>query len=578
MSARVYRYGLLAPTEGAALVREQMRAAHRYQNDLIAIERGRREAFRAVMSSDTRIAEAERAVADADARVLELLEAAKRARVESRSKADAADVRAAIAEARAARAAAVRALRELRPIVREELRPRIAEVDDRAHGLQLSARAHCGVYWGTYLLSEAAAEQARKSPMDPRFQRWDGSGQVSVQLQGGATIAEVTSGTDTRLRWPAYVEGTRKAKRTELTMRVGSDEKGRPVWSRWPMVYHRPLPDGAIVKRVIVTLRMRGPREEWSCEVTLDTAACTLRPTAPETSVAVHVGWRSDDGGIRVATWRGSDGASGTIVCPDRVRSGLAKSESLRSIRDRNLDELRARMVSDRETWPEWLREQTTSLHQWRSPARFAALARRWKAHGVEAEHTESYGALEAWRYNDVHLWRWEHDQRLSSERYRREVYRIAAAQLAARYRRLILSDTNWAELAAVPEAGDGAPALRDEARAQRVVAAPSRLVEALVSAMGETVYVSATDITRTCRSCGAIEDGEGFERACSACGVVRDVDEAAAATMLDRERSGAWAYARTARKGEEASKIKEVRAKKWAGKCIKNGEPVAAE
>lgn len=558
MSTRVYRYGLLAPTEGAELVRQQMRLAHRYQNDLISIERGRREAYRALMSTDTRIADAEREVAEADARVVELVDTAKRARVERRTRDDAAEIRDAVAKAREAKREAVARLRELRPIVREEMRPRLAEQDARAHELTLSARAHCGVYWGTYLLAEAAAEQARKSAMDPRFQRWDGSGQVSVQLQGGASIAEVTSGTDTRLRWPTYVEGSRKAKRTELAMRVDSDERGKPVWARWPMVYHRPLPEGAIVKRVVVTLRMRGPREEWSCEVTLDTAACALRVAPADGTVAVHLGWRSATGGaVRVATWHGSDGATGTIECPERVRSGFAKSESIRSIRDRNLDELRARLVEARESWPEELRAETSSMHQWRSPARFASLARR---------HPEIDG-LEAWRYNDHHLWRWEHDQRLSSERYRREVYRIAAAELSRRYRRLVLSDTNWAELAVVPEAGDGAPALRDEARAMRVEAAPSRLAEALVSAMHETVYVSSQDITSACRVCGTVEDGDTFERTCSGCEAQWDVDEAAAETMLDRERSGAWSWARGARKGEEVSKVREVRAKKWAGK-----------
>ena len=34
---RVFRYGLLAPTEGAEVVRAQMRAAHRYRNTAVAV-------------------------------------------------------------------------------------------------------------------------------------------------------------------------------------------------------------------------------------------------------------------------------------------------------------------------------------------------------------------------------------------------------------------------------------------------------------------------------------------------------------------------------------------------------------
>lgn len=41
---KVYQFGLMDPVQNASIVVEQMRAAHRYRNDLIAIERGRRAA------------------------------------------------------------------------------------------------------------------------------------------------------------------------------------------------------------------------------------------------------------------------------------------------------------------------------------------------------------------------------------------------------------------------------------------------------------------------------------------------------------------------------------------------------
>jgi hypothetical protein len=48
---RVYKYGCLAPTAGADMVRAQLRAAHEYRNDLIAIERGRRWAMRQILDA-----------------------------------------------------------------------------------------------------------------------------------------------------------------------------------------------------------------------------------------------------------------------------------------------------------------------------------------------------------------------------------------------------------------------------------------------------------------------------------------------------------------------------------------------
>lgn len=567
MTTRVYRYGLLAPTENGDLVRQQMRLGHRYQNDLIAIERGRRLAFAAVMSSDTRIAEAEAKITEIEAKITEAVERARQARVARRSKADTDETKAEIRALKASKAAAVLELRAIKPLVQSDLRPRIAEVDARAHELQISARAHCGVYWGTYLLAEAAAEQAAKTTKgELKFQRWDGSGQVSVQLQGGADIDDVVGDSDTRIRWPEYVEGTRKAKRTELVMRVSSD-KGAPVWARWPMVYHRPLPTNARIKRVIVSLRMRGPREEWSVEVTIDASTCRLRDRPDGGKVAVHLGWRKEaSGNVRVATWLGDDGDTGTIECPERVLTGLEKSESLRSIRDRNLDELRARLVSARDGWPEWLRDATSSLHQWRSPGRFVALAQRWKAAGVAPEHASDYGAIEAWRYNDHHLWRWEHDQRLNSTRYRREVYRIAVAALSKRYRRAILMEAEWAEMAKLPGIGEGAPDLPDEARAQRVETAPYVLTEALHSAMTEVVWVDPSYLSQACRHCDHKDTGDTWVRECTSCGKARDIDQAAVRTMLDLEEAGAWSWKKGGAK-DDSGKVREIRAPKWAKK-----------
>src|SRR5277367_5369365 len=56
---RVYKYGLLPPTLNEALVRSQMRNAHRYRNQLVEIERGRRAAVRAVYSSHPTLTELE---------------------------------------------------------------------------------------------------------------------------------------------------------------------------------------------------------------------------------------------------------------------------------------------------------------------------------------------------------------------------------------------------------------------------------------------------------------------------------------------------------------------------------------
>src|SRR3990172_8746085 len=219
-------------------------------------------------------------------------------------------------------------------------------IDEVAAGLRRNARAYCRVHWGTYQLIEAADDQSRKDldlydydgPCDPRFARWNGNGQVSVQIIKGLDVAAVHDGTQVRigrvdagLAWESPVRSERRRfARTYLEVRVGTDEHRGPVWASWPMVQHRPLPAGRL-KRVTVSRRMRGPREEGSCEITLDTERAPRVGVVG--AVAIDIGWRlMPGGGIRVASWLGTDGESGELRVEPEIVSGLQKVESLSSI------------------------------------------------------------------------------------------------------------------------------------------------------------------------------------------------------------------------------------------------------
>jgi len=75
-------------------------------------------------------------------------------------------------------------------------------VNAYASVLVRSLRAASGLSgsWGSYLLVEAAVDSAKQHPEEPRFRRWDGTGRVGVQLQGGLSVDDVLAGIDTRLR------------------------------------------------------------------------------------------------------------------------------------------------------------------------------------------------------------------------------------------------------------------------------------------------------------------------------------------------------------------------------------------
>lgn len=415
--------------------------------------------------------------------------------------------------------------------------------------------------WGTLQLVQDAAIAASASmplyrdaePCDPKFKRWNREGAVGVQLhqkgeeKAGLRVDEVMSregdaanwlyvarvrsgsGAATPPRTPAVAvararnaaaraaaierRGMHLRQRDQhLAMRVASEGR-EPVMARWPIKMHRPLPSGAIVKRAAIYRRMIGPREEWSCAITLDVPPRTI--SAARGTVAVELGWhdsREARGGIRVARWIDDEGNGGQLVLDAGsrgaanevgvgTRSAICKADEIRSGRDRDFDRARAELVADlrRLGVPGWMRALTVRrgvdtpseaqalahVAKWKSAARLAALALRWRQNRFGGDG-EAFARLEAWRYHDRHLWAWESSQRKGSARRRRDDYRRAAASLADRYARVVFADVAFSEMSRRPDA-DGDPHIAAVAKNQKD-AAPGELrlaVQQAVAARG---------------------------------------------------------------------------------------------
>jgi len=589
-NVRVYRFGLLPPNENAELVRKQMRLAHAYRNTLTEIERGRRAALRAAMSEYTDISELESSVAAAAEAEENAARAARAAKSRDRSATAPSDLRDALKAAREARKAITRTLRERRRALRADPTVIAATdaINERAAELQRSAREYCDVYWGSYLLVEDAAQASRKMPLydgaeanDPRFSRYRGEGHVSVQLQGGLPIKDAFSD-DTRLRIRTGLPATRKKNGTPLTgrrskhrsmllLRIGSEERD-PIWASWPMIMHRPIPDGSIIKRTTVSVRLRGPREEWSCEITVELPV-PIKRTCGHGAVAIDLGWRLMGTEIRIGMWRGDDDAAGELRLSADLIGALRKADELRSIRDQRFNLVREVLVRWLATQdvPEWLQFATRTLSDWRSPARLAALAKRWRANRWDGD-TDGYEPLEAWRYRDHHLWAWEESQRTKSLRHRREVYRIFAADLARKYGIIVLENFDLRPIARRASA-DTNKKENEMARSHRQLAAVSELRMALINAFrargGEEAIVPSENTTRTCSVCGLIETFDAaalVNHACSGCSTVWDQDENATVNLLIRwrERQRDEQKAASARTDQNANDTQQVSESRW--------------
>ncbi len=207
MSVVVYKYRLAAPSVSEPLIRDQMRLAHQYRNTLVTIERGRRAAIRAAEHAVGDLVRLAQDVASATAAVTAAVEAIKTQRASTRTRSDTQEMRAAATAARARKREAVRTLREARARVRADgvLAQEYDRINELAGELQRNARAHCGVYWGTYLLIEAEMQAARNMPLydgadpnDPAYVRWTGEASLGVQIQQGITTDRVLSGADDR--------------------------------------------------------------------------------------------------------------------------------------------------------------------------------------------------------------------------------------------------------------------------------------------------------------------------------------------------------------------------------------------
>jgi hypothetical protein len=310
-----------------------------------------------------------------------------------------------------------------------------------------------------------------------------------------------------------------------LKMRVGSDAARKPIWASWPMQMHRALPQKSRIKAATVSLRRVGPKEYWHLQITVDmtdTPKVDL-PAHVGGAVAVDIGWRQIGKELRIASWGDEKTHASEVRLEESLISSIRYADQLRATRESAFTkahlELSGFVKVARESLPDWLREATETLPQWRSAGRLAHLCLRWRAERKAASENNptykepahlaaAFDALEKWRYHDHHLWSWEAHQRRRSLNQRRDFYRCRAKELAKDYDTLILEEFDLSKIARRPRTDDAAE--NETARSNRQLAAVgvfrSILIQAFQSFGRQVVQVSAVDTTRTCHECGVVE------------------------------------------------------------------------
>lgn len=488
-----YQFGCLPPTQGLTLALDQMQRRSRLWNALADVECEYRAAARRILAAaDTGIPGA---------------------------------------------APAIRRYSSLTPEEKEQL-----------DALELSRRvgvkrvqSESGLFWCNYddeINNYQRARKQIKGGTGLRYRRWTGAGKVTVRFQYGLSV-EKAFADDTRLRlggvdpkaWSHPSRGVRrKLSRTTVRIRVGSDRRV-PLWLELPVVLHRPLPPSGVIRAASVVREIVGGRYRWRLLLIVEQPADEAPRQGP--AVAIDLGWRMLDDGLRVAYWEDERGAHGQLLLTRDLLWAFEKINDLRSKQERVLNQARASLAA----WaashdvPEWA--DLTRLAQWKGPGRFLRLLHAWARNRFEGDNA-AFEDLAAFEREYLRLQAWEENLRDQTVRHRRQLYRELVSSLLENRGSVFLEDFDLRNVARKAAATEGKSAFR---AAMRVVACPS-LLRRCFEEKGGCHKVDGRYTTQDCSWCGCADPWDAVRTVmhqCAGCGRWFDQDRNAARNLLQR-------------------------------------------
>jgi len=528
---------------------DQLRGRNTFWNCLVEIERRQRIEVRSLLQPpESKVPALQQELEEARVAIK-----AERKRQRSRN-ADVSDLRAYIKDLQQQLKSARAEDKAARERIKEASQPRLDELEAERLEQVKAAQHNSNLYWCNYddvLASYGVARvRAMREGTEIKFHRFDGTGKVSVRYQQGLPVADVF-GADTRLQirpvdpraWTSPIRGERRRlARTVVRIRIGSHEDRSPVWLELPMVMHRPLPEGGGIRNAAVVRERIADSWRYRLVITVATPQQEIVTHQDRNRIAIDVGWRKLDEGLRVAYWVDDLGQQGQVLLANEVIEQFRKVDDLKSIRDLHFNATRVALVDwlQHVVVPDWLAERCKTLSFWQSQARLSALVRDWEGQRFDADD-EMLAGLQAWWVKDRHLWQWESHLRDQVGRHRRELYRRFAADLVRRYRQVVLEDFDLRRVIEHPKAevgtGGGIPGAW-----YRKTAAISSLrltIEHTCSREGvEVLKVNPSYSTLTCHVCGQIDQFNAaaeLVHKCSQCGLLWDQDANAAAVLLQR-------------------------------------------
>jgi hypothetical protein len=458
------------------------------------------------------------------------------------------DLQGAVAEIRRSLAEVKRARKENAARNRKPLRALDAE---RLQQIR-DAQSKSALYWANRIEIRSRYDTARaraiRSGEYLRTRLWDGTGAVTVYFQRGLPVRSLF-GRNGRLQvdpvpesaWRSPSRATRRRlSRARVRMRISANADGTPVWLELPLIMHRPLPEGGIIRWASIVRERVGL--SWRHRLLL-----TVREPLPvrneiHNAVGIVLGWRLLPGGLRVACWCGEDGHQGELLLTQRDLAAFRQLDSLKAAIATAHSGIRSSLRSffDTHTVPATWRSSAQEGIDAESPRKMASFFERWQAERFSGD-SDVFAAVQSWYKQHVHLWTWQANLRDQLLRRRRELYRRFAADIARRHNRVFVNDLPLASLARKSAAGQAGEAGESQ---HRFIASVSILLKILISACEKNgvavTRVDVGDLAKPCHACGALDESGraiSLTQTCSRCGATCDWDYNVALNLLRKMR-----------------------------------------
>ena len=248
--------------------------------------------------------------------------------------------------------------------------------------------------------------------------------------------------------------------------------------------------------------------------------------------VAIEVGWRLFETGLRVAVALGEDGDLRELYLPKQWLDGKRKAESLGSIIDRETNQTALIIktahpeLCKKAEQPENPEKPTTATLAWAgdNPHRLATVLLK-----IYRENPTLQPELEKWRKQHFHLLRYKKGLNDRLIRIRREIYRKFVSELAKKYSICGVEDFDLRQVATKDQA-------HELVKWQRTAAGISSL-RLMLSQRLIVQKLSAENTTQKCHNCGSLEKWDASHvvwHRCKECKNRWDQDHNSVRNLLD--------------------------------------------